>query len=182
VFLTPVDRPDAPWRFLNAYKSAAQSVPRTALVTEMLRNVVVARFVVSALPQAVKEGTAYHALIAFHTSVLFEYISRAKTLDGASLVFLLPAMLEPLQESALHPNALSKDIVVSVPSLPSLTSYVDVRSALQLRIALCSIPKMHSAELCAQSNPQFDGVLFFKGCTPAVCECRSIRTQPTRFA
>jgi len=88
-------------------------VPRTALVTEMLRNVVVARFVASALPKAVKEKTAHHALTAFHTSVLLEYVSRAKVLDDASLVFLLPAMLEPLQESVVRSDTLTKDVVVS---------------------------------------------------------------------
>jgi U3 small nucleolar RNA-associated protein 10 len=89
----------------------------------MLRNVVIARFVASALPKAIKEKTAYHALIAFHTSILLEYISRAKTLNNASLVFLLPAMLEPLQESALQADSLTKDVVVSTPFHPLLASW-----------------------------------------------------------
>jgi len=89
----------------------------------MLRNVVVARFVASALPKAVKGKTAHHTLIAFHTAVLFEYITRAKALDDATLVVLLPAMLEPLQDSAMRADALTKDVTVSVslclvPSLP----------------------------------------------------------------
>ena len=112
--LMSVDRPDAPWGFLNAYKSAAQSVPRTALVTEMLRNIVVARFVASALPKAIKGKTTHHTLTAFHTAVLFEYISRSKALDDAALVVLLPAMLEPLQESAIRADALTKDVTVSM--------------------------------------------------------------------
>ncbi|KAH9989552.1 hypothetical protein BJV77DRAFT_1069406 [Russula vinacea] len=62
-------KPDAPWGFLNAYKSAAQT--------------------------------------------LFEYISRAKALDDAALVVLLPSMLEPLQESAIRADALTKDITLS---------------------------------------------------------------------
>jgi U3 small nucleolar RNA-associated protein 10 len=115
-----MDRPDAPWGFLNAYKSAAQSLPRTAFVTETLRNVVVARFVASALSKSIKERTTHHALIAFHTSILFEYISRAKLLDDAALVFLLPAMLEPLQESAVRVDALTKDVVVSALFRPLL--------------------------------------------------------------
>jgi U3 small nucleolar RNA-associated protein 10 len=128
MFLMSVDRNDAPWGFLNAYKSAAQSMPRTALVTEMLRNVVVARFVASALPKAIKEKTAHHALIAFHTSVLFEYISRAKALDDAALMVLLPAMLEPLQESAIRSDVLTKDVTVSLSlcPYPSPTNDVDV--------------------------------------------------------
>src|ERR1700742_4044712 len=115
MFQTPIARPDEPWSFLLAYKSAAQGVPRIALVTEMLRNVVVARFVASALPKAIKERTAHRTLIAFHTSVLLEYISRAKALDDASLAFLLPAMLEPLHEGAVRADVLTKDVVVSLP-------------------------------------------------------------------
>ena len=120
MFLMSVDRPDAPWSFLNAYKSAAQSVPRTAMVTEMLRNIVVARFVASALPKAIKEKTTYHTLIAFHTAILLEYISRSKALDDAALVVLLPAMLEPLQEGAIRTDALTKDVAVSVTACPFL--------------------------------------------------------------
>jgi U3 small nucleolar RNA-associated protein 10 len=115
-----VGRPDASWGFLSAYKSAAQSVPRTALVTEMLRNIVVTRFVASALPKAVKGKTTHHTLIAFHTAILIEYISRSKALDDAALVVLLPAMLEPLQESAIRTDAFTKDVTVSVPLCPFL--------------------------------------------------------------
>jgi U3 small nucleolar RNA-associated protein 10 len=115
-----IDRPDSPWGFLNAYKSAAQSVPRTAFVTEMLRNIVVARFVAAALLKTVKGKTTHHTLIAFHTAILFEYISRSKALDDAALVVLLPAMLEPLQESAIRADTLTKDVTVSVPLCPFL--------------------------------------------------------------
>ena len=108
-------RPDAPWNFLNAYKSAGQSVPRNALVTEMVRNVVVARFVASALPKAVKSRTAHRALVAFHTAALFEYISRIKAPDDGVMAFLLPAMLEPLRHNAAQAGA--KDVVVSAPFL-----------------------------------------------------------------
>ena len=120
MFLMFIDRPDSPWGFLNAYKSAAQSVPRTALVTEMLRNIAVTRFVASSLPKVIKGKTTHHTLVAFHTAILFEYISRSKALDDAILVVLLPAMLEPLQESTIRTDALTKDVTVSVPLCPFL--------------------------------------------------------------
>jgi len=120
MFLMSVDRPDAPWGFLNAYKSAAQSVPRAALVTEMQRNIVVARFVASAFPKALKGKATHHTLIAFHTAILFEHISRSKALDDVALVVLLPAMLEPLQESAIRTDTLAKDVTVSAPLCPFL--------------------------------------------------------------
>lgn len=113
MLLTPTRRLDAPWNFLNAYKSAAQSVPRTALVTEMVRNGAVARFVASVLPKAVKDRTAHRALVAFHTAALFEYISRIKAPDDGVMAFLLPAMLEPLQHNATQAG--TKDVAVSAP-------------------------------------------------------------------
>ena len=141
--MTPTRRPDAHWTFLNAYKSAAQSVPRTALVTEMVRNVAVARFVASALPKAVKHRTAHRALVAFHTAVLFEYISRIKAPDDSILAFLLPAMLEPLQHNATPAG--TKDVVVSVPShaFPGWKF-----STLVSCPVMCSFPLYHTKSYC----------------------------------
>ena len=164
-----VDRPDAPWGFLNAYKSAAQSVPRTALVTEMLRNVVVARFVASALPKVIKEKTAHHTLIAFHTSVLFEYISRAKALDDAALVILLPAMLEPLQESAIRADVFTKDVTVSMSLYPYpslIMCYVYQLSSYVLLSAL--------SQKCVLQNPAVKVIL------DAMASCSS-RVAPQQF-
>ncbi|KAA1474189.1 hypothetical protein DENSPDRAFT_781033 [Dentipellis sp. KUC8613] len=90
------------YSFLSAYKSAAQAVPRAALVQEMLRSPDLSRFVAALLPNALKKGKGYahHTLIAFHTGTLLDFIARSKTLDDAVLAFLLPAMLEPLQAEA----------------------------------------------------------------------------------
>jgi hypothetical protein len=135
----------------------------------MLRNVVVARFVASALPKAIKERTAHHALIAFHISVLLEYISRAKALDDVALVFLLPAMLEPLQESVLRADSLTKDVVVRAPfHFPSLTFDSNLCVALQLCVTLCSITKMPLAEPRDQSDPRCNGILLAKSGTATV--------------
>jgi len=79
----------------------------------MVRNVTIARFVASALPKAVKNRTAHHTLVAFHTAALFEYTSRIKSPDDGVLAFLLPAMLEPLQDSTAQ--AVARDVVVSAP-------------------------------------------------------------------
>ena len=167
VFLMSVDRPDAPWGFLNAYKSAAKSVPRAALVTEMLRNVVVTRFIASALPKAIKEKTAHHTLIAFHTSVLFEYISRANALDDAALVILLPAMLEPLQESAIRADVLTKDVTVSV----LLFRYQSLTNIYQLSsyVLLSAL-----SQKCVLQNPAVKVIL------DAMASCSS-RVAPQQF-
>ena len=84
----------------------------------MLRNVTLARFVASGLTKAVKEQTVHRALVAFHTAAVFEYLSRIKVLNDGVLAFLLPAMLEPLQESAARTDALTKDVVVSASLRP----------------------------------------------------------------
>lgn len=94
----------------------------------MVRNVAVARFVASALPKAVKDRTAHHALVAFHTAVLFEYISRTKAPDDSVLAFLLPAMLEPLQHNATQAG--TKDVVVSAP--PHFLPWLEILNPLQL--------------------------------------------------
>ncbi|KAI0295094.1 armadillo-type protein [Multifurca ochricompacta] len=129
-------KPDAPWNFLNAYKLATQSVPRVALVTEMLNNVPVARFVASALPTAVKEKTVHRTLVAFHTAALLEYISRIKTLSDDLLAFLLPAMLEPLQDSAAQADAITKDIVLSSYVLLSALSHHCVLQGPAIKVIL----------------------------------------------
>ncbi|KAI9435473.1 hypothetical protein H4582DRAFT_1969649 [Lactarius indigo] len=134
--------PDAPWNFLNAYRSAAQSVPRTALVTEMVRNVAVARFVASALPKAVKGRTAHRALVTFHTAALFEYISRIKAPDDDILAFLLPAMLEPLQQNAAQ--ASTKDVVLSSYVLLSALSQKVVLQGPAIKVILSAMASCSS--------------------------------------
>jgi hypothetical protein len=173
--LTPSSRrPDAPWNFLNAYKSAAQSVPRTALVTEMVRNVVVARFVTSALPKAVKHRTAHRALVTFHTAALFEYISRIEAPDDGVLVFLLPAMLEPLQHQAG-----TKDVVVSAPS-HSYLQFSQACSAVQLCAPLSAVTKSRTAGPCHQSHSRCDGLRLLESGTTAVRQCRVVGPKSTR--
>jgi U3 small nucleolar RNA-associated protein 10 len=169
MFLMSVDRPDAPWGFLNAYKTAAQSVPRTALVTEMLRNIVVTRFVASALSKTIKGKTTHHTLIAFHTAILFEYISRSKALDDAALVVLLPAMLEPLQESAIRTDALNKDVTVSLPLCPFLlANNIDVYQ-LSSYVLLCAL-----SQKCVLQNAAIKVIL------DAMASCSS-RVAPQQF-
>ncbi|KAI0270487.1 hypothetical protein BC834DRAFT_967272 [Gloeopeniophorella convolvens] len=143
-------KPDVPWGFLTAYKSAAQNVPRVGLVTEMLRNVAVARFVASALPKAVKERTAYRTLVAFHTGVLLEYISRSKALDDGVLAFLLPAMLEQLQESAIQADTLTKDIVLSSYVLLSALSQKCVLQSAAIEVIVNAMASCSSRVVAQQ--------------------------------
>ncbi|KAJ3564821.1 hypothetical protein NP233_g8044 [Leucocoprinus birnbaumii] len=89
-------KPSSTWSFLLPFKSAAQNVPRVSLVTEMLRNSDVARFVTSLLPTAMKEGRSHRVLLAFNAATLHEFISRSKILDEGTMAYLLPALLEPL--------------------------------------------------------------------------------------
>ncbi|KAF9480276.1 hypothetical protein BDN70DRAFT_905831 [Pholiota conissans] len=102
-------KPNSTWRFLLSYKSAAQNVPRVSLVTEMLKNTDVARFVASLLPISLKKGISHHTLIAFNAATLHDFIKRSKSLNEGTLAYILPALLAPLQQK---PKKLSKDAVV----------------------------------------------------------------------
>ena len=118
-------------------------MPRNALVTEMIRNVAVARFVVSALPKAVKNRTAHRALVAFHTAALFEYISRVNAPDDGIMAFLLPAMLEPLQHNAAQAG--TKDVVVNAPFHSFLSQGC---SGLLSCLVMSSSPRYHKKLCC----------------------------------
>ncbi|KAG6868786.1 hypothetical protein C0993_010713 [Termitomyces sp. T159_Od127] len=87
------------WSFLLPFKSAAQNLPRMSLVTEMLRNTDVSRFVTSLLPSALKEKRSHRVLLAFNAACLHDFISRSKALDEGTVAYLLPALLEPLQST-----------------------------------------------------------------------------------
>lgn len=92
------------------YKSAAQNIQRVSLVSEMLRNGDVARFVASLLPEALKEDREHRTLLAFNAATLHEFIKRSKVLDEGTLAYLLPSILEPLQKRSEN---VSKDAIVS---------------------------------------------------------------------
>jgi len=96
---------------LTPYKSAAQRLPRVSLVTEMLKNSDLARFVTSLLPKYVRKGLAYHVLISFNAATLHEFIKRSKALDEGTITYLLSALLESLQQK---PKSTSRDAVVRV--------------------------------------------------------------------
>ena len=103
------------WNFLLPFKSAGQKLPRVFLATEMLRNAELARFVTSLMPKAVKSGFSHRILLAFYAATLHEFITRSKELDEGTMAYLLPALLEPLQQQ--KSSASSQDSVVSFQNL-----------------------------------------------------------------
>ncbi|TFK24886.1 hypothetical protein FA15DRAFT_669091 [Coprinopsis marcescibilis] len=119
-------KPNTRWGFLIPYKTAAQNVPRVSLVSEMLRNGDVARFVAALLPDAVKEGRVHRTLLAFNAATIHEFIKRSKSLDEGTVAFLLPSLLEPLQLKSEHP---SKDTILgSYILLATLSQKCDLAS------------------------------------------------------
>ena len=123
------NRPNSIWDFLLAFKKAAQSVPRLALVKEMLKNSEVARFIATLLPAAIKSGHSHRTLLAFNAATLHDYLAHVKKLDDGIAAFMLPALLEPLQNSEESP----KDAIVCIRpvnihhlaySSPQLGSYI----------------------------------------------------------
>ena len=75
----------------------------------MLKNSDVARFVTSLLPCAIKEGRCHRVLLAFNAACLHDFILRSQTLNEGTLAYLLPALLEPLQQVPII-----KDAIVSM--------------------------------------------------------------------
>ncbi|KJA24974.1 hypothetical protein HYPSUDRAFT_200217 [Hypholoma sublateritium FD-334 SS-4] len=78
-------KPNSTWSFLIPYKSAAQNVPRASLVTEMLKNTDVARFVALLLPIALKKGVTNPVLTAFNAATLHDFIKRSKSLTEGTV-------------------------------------------------------------------------------------------------
>lgn len=124
------------WSFLIPYKSAAQNVPRVSLVTEMLKNTDVARFVTLLLPLALKKGVANPVLIAFNAATLHDFIKRSKSLAEGTVAYLVPALLEPLQQKA---KKLSKDAVIGSYILLASLSQKCQMSPAALKIAVNSM-------------------------------------------
>lgn len=113
LLFSPCARPQSTWHFLLAYKSAVKGLPRSALVTEMLKTPDLTRFAASLLPEAIKGGYAHRTLISFHTATLVEYLSRAEPLDSGTAVVFLSNFLEPLE----YEGPVPKDAIVSGPIL-----------------------------------------------------------------
>ncbi|KAG7098539.1 hypothetical protein E1B28_000475 [Marasmius oreades] len=104
------------WSFLLPFKSAAQSVPRIALVTEMKKNSEVARHISSLLPNAIKEGYSHRTLVAFNAATLHDFIIHSDTLEESCIAYLLPALVEPLQTGSPKDAILGSYILISTLS------------------------------------------------------------------
>ncbi|KZT68072.1 hypothetical protein DAEQUDRAFT_348588 [Daedalea quercina L-15889] len=91
------------FRFLQAYKITVKPLPRSGLVSEMLKNSDLARFITHLLPNTLKNGGAgmHKALVIFHAGVLLDFIARSQDLNEGTTAFLLSASLELLQ---IEPN------------------------------------------------------------------------------
>ncbi|EIN05935.1 hypothetical protein PUNSTDRAFT_137420 [Punctularia strigosozonata HHB-11173 SS5] len=89
------------WRFLQPFAKAGKSLPRTALVTEMLKSPELTRSAVSLLPAALRAQHVHRTLVAFTAGTLLEYISRSEGLSEGVLAMLIPAFLAPLEKDVL---------------------------------------------------------------------------------
>jgi U3 small nucleolar RNA-associated protein 10 len=78
----------------------------------MLRNPDASRSITSLLPNAIKGGYAHRTLLAFNAASLHDFILRSKTLDAGTVAYLLPALLEPLQNHSSEVNFSLKDSIV----------------------------------------------------------------------
>ncbi|KAL0575096.1 snoRNA-binding rRNA-processing protein utp10 [Marasmius crinis-equi] len=130
-------KPNTTWSFLLPFKSAAQSVPRIALVAEMKKNTAVARQVASFLPNSIKEGYSHRTLVAFNAATLHDFISQSKSLDEGSLAYLLPALIEPLHVGSSRDTILGSYVLIAALSQKcSLTP--DALKALLVAMISCA--------------------------------------------
>ncbi|THH02630.1 hypothetical protein EW145_g6726 [Phellinidium pouzarii] len=140
---------NAPWRFLSAYKVSGKAPSRSVLVTEMLKERELARYVVGLLPEALTTSggiNAHRTLICFNTAVLLEYVTRVdkRDLDAAALAFVLPALMEPLKvANSIVTQTLLKDGILGSYVLLSALSHKCMFNASALNAAVSSM--VHSA-------------------------------------
>ncbi|KDQ16943.1 hypothetical protein BOTBODRAFT_144298 [Botryobasidium botryosum FD-172 SS1] len=87
------------WSFLLQFKSSGLSLPRPALVNAMVKDNDLTRFVSSLLQTSISSYCVHRALVGFHSGVFLEYIAQVKTVDEGVVAFLLPAFLQPLQNT-----------------------------------------------------------------------------------
>ncbi|THU93396.1 hypothetical protein K435DRAFT_779869 [Dendrothele bispora CBS 962.96] len=123
-------KPGSTWSFLLPYKSASQPIPRIALVTEMIQNTDVARFIATLLPRAIKHqngkrtgvSVAHSTLVAFNAATLHDFICRSKTIEdgeeGISAFVLAALVEEPLMN---RKNASRESILGSYALLAALS-------------------------------------------------------------
>ncbi|KAJ7146113.1 hypothetical protein C8R44DRAFT_600928 [Mycena epipterygia] len=129
-------KPNSTWSFLLPFKAAAQNVPRISLVTEMLKNSDATRFTVNLLPTAIKGNCSHHTLLAFNAATIHDYLTRTKALDEGTLAYLLPAVLEPLQNRS---DAVTKDAILGSYILISALAQVCQLTALALKTIINSM-------------------------------------------
>jgi U3 small nucleolar RNA-associated protein 10 len=90
-------RQSSMWAFINPAKTTGKPLPREILVSEMVSNLDVARFVTSLLPSALDASCAHRVLIGFNAAILTAYINATKTFSEGVLAFLLPSLTKPLR-------------------------------------------------------------------------------------
>ncbi|KAG8889028.1 snoRNA-binding rRNA-processing protein utp10 [Tulasnella sp. 332] len=84
------------WSFLLPFKKSSKALPRTALITAMIKNVDLARLATGLFVRALENNYWHRTLLNFSTSIAVEYISRIPVIDQAISAFLLPAVIHPL--------------------------------------------------------------------------------------
>jgi len=137
-------RPNSTWSFLLPFKAAAQKLHRVTLVTEMLKNIDVARFIANLQPKYIQRGILFHSLVSFNAATLHEFIKRSPKLDDSAVAFLFPAILEPLQKKAKYT---SKDAIVGL--FLQFSSQAFMILAWKLYSSLIVVTKMHSLARCS---------------------------------
>ncbi|KAG5644278.1 hypothetical protein DXG03_008763 [Asterophora parasitica] len=168
------------WNFLLPFKSAAQNLPRMSLVTEMLRNTDVSRFVTSLLPKALKEGHSHRVLLAFNAACLHDFVSRSQELNEGTVAYLLLALVEPLQQKpAIRDAVLGSYVLLSALSQKchlapaALSAIVNTMTSCAEQVS----PKQYINAILSVSEPQAELESFSDGTVKAIIHIQNIEKE-----
>ncbi|KAG6902641.1 hypothetical protein C0995_013766 [Termitomyces sp. Mi166 len=173
-------RQNSTWSFLLPFKSAAQNLPRMSLVTEMLRNTDVSRFVAALLPSALKEKRSHRVLLAFNAACLHDFISRSKALDEGTVAYLLPALLEPLQTEPPMKDAILGSYVLLAALSQKCRIAPAALSAILNAMTTCAenvLPQQYVNAILSVCEPQDELEVFSKATLKAILRIPNIEQE-----
>ncbi|KAG8879331.1 snoRNA-binding rRNA-processing protein utp10 [Tulasnella sp. 331] len=135
------------WSFLVPFKKNSKALPRTALITAMIKNVDLARLATGLFVRALENNYWHQTLLNFSTGITAEYISRIPVIDQGISAFLLPAVTHPLTASGNREIILNHFIILSSFSQRVAMTHKAFKAV--VKAVLQTAPQVAPAELLA---------------------------------
>ncbi|KAH7099410.1 armadillo-type protein [Auriculariales sp. MPI-PUGE-AT-0066] len=127
----------AAWSFLVPFKTAAKSLPRAALVSEMRKTIEIARFVAGIVPAALRQDCISDALVSFNASVWLDYFASidSRVLNDETMAFILPAFFVPLKHTIPTQNTVMGSLLLLAAMSQKCTLSADALGTILSSIA-----------------------------------------------